>query len=136
MPALIFPSFSLGQLQNFALTGGKLRLAYERFTLATDVQAAYPIGTPLPAGAVPYAGFLLSTVTLGSSTIAIGITGTAGKYRAAATFTAVDTPTFFGVASVMGVPITAPEQLLMTVGAASLPASGTLHIGLLYALNN
>jgi len=115
-----------------ALVGGKLEvLSQERFTLASDATGAYNIGPVIPAGAVPLVGILTSTVSLGTSTIAIGITGTTGKYRAAAVFTAVDTPTLFGVASVMGQALTAAEQLLMTVAVAALPASGTLHIALL-----
>jgi hypothetical protein len=136
MAGLIYPAFALGQMLNFAQSGGKLRLAYERFTLAAEVAGSYPIATPLPAGAVPYGGFLLSSVSLGSSTIAIGISGTTGKYRAAATFTATDVPTLFGVSTALGTPLTAQEQLLMTVAAATLPGSGTLHIGMFYALNN
>lgn len=115
-----------------ALVGGKLEvLSQERFTLASDATGAYNIGAVIPAGSVPLLGVLTSTVSLGSSTIALGITGTTGKYRTAATFTAADTPTLFGNASVLGVALSAAEQLLMTVAVAALPASGTLHIALL-----
>jgi hypothetical protein len=115
-----------------ALVGGKLEvLSQERFTLASDATGAYNVGPIIPAGSVPLLGILTSTVSLGTSQIALGITGTTGKYRAAAVFTAVDTPTLFGVASVLGQVLTAAEQLLMTVTVAALPASGTLHIALL-----
>jgi hypothetical protein len=115
-----------------ALVGGKLEvLAQERFTLASDIAGSYAIGPIIPAGAVPLLGIICSTVSLGSSTIAIGITGTLGKYRTAAVFTAVDTPTLFGNASVLGTALIAAEQLQLTVAVASLPASGTLHIALL-----
>lgn len=87
----------------------------------------------LPAGVYPLRGLLQSTVTLGTSTVAIGITGTTGKYRAAATFTAVDTPTPFGVtgANISGglpVPLAAAEEVIATIGIANLPASGTLLV--------
>lgn len=115
-----------------ALVGGKLEvLSQERFTLASDATGAYNVGPVIPAGSVPLLGIITTTVSLGSSTIALGITGTAGKYRSAAAFTAVDTPTLFGNAGVLGIVLTAPEQLLMTVASAALPASGTLHIALL-----
>lgn len=115
-----------------ALVGGKLEiLSQERFTFASDAQGGYNIGPLIPAGAVPLLGILTTTVSLGTAQIAIGITGTTGKYRAAAVFTATDTPTLFGVASNMGQALTAAEQLLMTVTVAALPASGTLHIALL-----
>ncbi len=67
-------------------------------------------------------GKITSSVSLGTSTIAIGIAGTTGKYRAAAVFTAVDTPTLFGPAARMAdAPLTAEETIFMTVAVASLP---------------
>ena len=115
-----------------ALVGGKLEvLSQERFTLASDAVASYAIGPIIPVGAVPLLGIITTTVSLGSSTIAIGIAGTTGKYRAAAAFTTADTPTLFGNAVVLGVALTAAKQLLLSVAAAALPASGTLHIALL-----
>jgi hypothetical protein len=69
-------------------------------------------------------GLLTSSVSLATSTIAIGIAGTAGKYRAAAVFTAVDTPTDFGPAAVMAADATvAEETIIMTVAVANLPTT-------------
>lgn len=87
----------------------------------------------LPAGVYPLRGWMQSSVSLGTSTVAIGITGTTGKYRAAATFTAVDTPTPFGVSAAnitsgLPVPLAAAEEVIATVAVAALPASGTLLI--------
>jgi len=79
---------------------------------------------------------ITSTVSLGSSTVAVGITGTTGKYRAGAVFTAVDTPTMFGPAAQIGAvdpALTAEESVFVTIGAASLPASGTLVIDLFFS---
>ena len=136
MPASIFPAFALGNLQNFALTGGKKRTMIERFTLASDAAGTYPIGVPLRAGIVPIRFFLTATVSLGTTQIAIGIAGATGKYRAAAVFTAVETPTPFGLVAACGIPLAAAEQLLMTTTVAALPASGTLMIDLEYADNS
>jgi hypothetical protein len=138
MPATINPVFAAGGAINLPLsqTGGKVRSIVERFTLNTDVVGSYAIGVPLPAGAVVLYGVINTTVTLGSSTIAIGITGTTAKYRAAAVFTAINTPTLFGATAAVGVPLAAEEQLLLTVAEASLPASGTLVIEVFYTTNN
>lgn len=79
----------------------------------------------LPVGAVFAYGVLTASATAGASaTVAIGTTGTLGKYRAAATFTAANTPTMFGTAAGASMaPLTAPELLLLTVGTAALPTS-------------
>lgn len=79
----------------------------------------------LPVGAVFAYGVLTASATAGASaTIAIGTTGTLGKYRAAATFTAANTPTMFGTAAGASMaPLAAPELLLATVGTAALPTS-------------
>jgi len=70
---------------------------------------------------------------LGSTTIAVGIAGTVGKYRSAATYTTTDTWTELGAASTLGVELTAEEQLILTTAAAALPSSGTLMVRVLYA---
>lgn len=107
------------------------------FTLATQTTSDTLVIGNLPVGATFAYGKLTSSVTLGTSTIAIGITGTTGKYRAAAVFTAVDTPTDFGTATqVGGSPLTAEEQVFITIATASLPASGTLVVDLYYSLPN
>ena len=83
----------------------------------------------IPAGYAFAFGVLCSTVSLGTSTIAIGIAGTAGKYRAAATFTAIDTPTLYGLtANLSATALTASERQIITVTTANLPASGTLVV--------
>ncbi len=72
---------------------------------------------------------LLSTDTsLATSTIAIGITGSTGKYRAAAVLTTTNTPAFSAapVASYANVPLTAPETQFITIAVAALPATGLL----------
>lgn len=76
-------------------------------------------------------GMLNSTVSLGTSTIAIGIAGATGKYRAAATFTATQTPTPFGVVAATNAATAAGgETIFITIATASLPASGTLDVQL------
>src|SRR4051812_15327627 len=109
---------------------GTVRCFAETVTLATQTTSDTIVVGLLPKGSVFLYGVINTTVTLGSSTIAIGITGTTGKYRAAATFTAVDTPTLFGVNAATNVAETADRTVFITIAAASLPASGTLDVTL------
>lgn len=90
----------------------------------------------IPAGSVFDFGVITSSVTLGTSTVAIGTSpthGSNGQYRAAATFTAVDTPTLFGTAAAQsGAPLTADTRVFLTVATAALPSSGTLVVDLYF----
>lgn len=72
-------------------------------------------------------GMLATSLSLGTSTVAIGVAGTTGKYRAAATFTAVDTPTLFGAVLTGSAPsvLTADDNIIMTIGVANLPNTAT-----------
>jgi hypothetical protein len=101
---------------------------------------------------------IVSSVSLGSSTIALGDAGSGNSaiYLAAQTFTSVNTPTRVGNAATHGQPITVGydcvtglvtqyqsssgfgagyEDIILTVGAANLPASGTLNINFEFMLD-
>ena len=133
-------------LGNEAL-GGRVRLfrgvlrldtpALNSTSNGTVVTASDPVViTRLPAGYRFVRGMLTSSVSLGTSTIAIGIAGTPGKYRAAAVFTAVDTPTDFGVAARLADgPLAVEEEVIMTTAVASLPttAGARLIVDLYFA---
>ena len=82
-------------------------------------------GIKLPRGFRPLLLGLHPSATLGSTTLAIGITGTTGKYRAAATVTAAAL-----AAVLMGTDavLTADEDVLVTIAAATMPGSGTIAI--------
>lgn len=78
----------------------------------------------VPAGMRFIKGVLTASVSLGTSTISIGNATAAGKYRAAAAFTAVDTPTLFGTTTAMAAAAaTAGEEVLLTVATADLPTT-------------
>jgi hypothetical protein len=84
----------------------------------------------------------LTSVTTGSATVALGIVGTIGKYRAAAAITSADVWVGSGVGTAngvvtanIGVRLTAAEQIIMTTASASLPASGRLLIRAIYVDN-
>jgi hypothetical protein len=115
-----------------AIHGGRMRVYRAKITLASQATTDTIVLARIHRGQRVCFGILTSSVTLGTATIAIGITGTTGKYRAAATFTAVDTPTLFGpAASVAGAdPIATDEDIFITIATAALPASGTLVVDL------
>lgn len=77
----------------------------------------------VPVGMRFVHGVITSSITLGTSTVAIGIAGNAGLYRAAATFTAVDTPTMFGTAinGMAAAPLAADQEIILTPAVANLP---------------
>ena len=116
--------------------GARLKRLRGSFTMATQTTSDTLVIGNLPAGATFAFGKLTSSVSLGTSTIAVGITGTTGKYRAAAVFTATDTPTDFGTAAQVAnsTPLAAEEQVFVTIATASLPASGTLVVDLYYSM--
>jgi len=117
-----------------AAFGARLRRYRGSVTLAAQTTSDTIVIGQAPAGASFAYGVLTSSVSLGTSTIAIGVTGTTGKYRAAAVFTAADTPTMFGVnTAVGGAVLAAAETQIVTIGVAALPASGLLVIDLYWS---
>ena len=115
--------------------GGRVRRFRATITLAAQASGDDVVLAKVPAGHSFMFGVISSTVTLATATVAVGITGTTAKFKAAAVFTATDTPTFFGktAAVATGNKLTAEETVLLTVGTASLPASGTLVVDMYYS---
>jgi hypothetical protein len=121
---------------NRPLDGGAIRqkgVIRRSFTLAAQTTSDTFEGITLPKGfrVTEYAIFPKDAAgtavqSLGSSTLALGISGTTGKYRAAATVTA----------NVTGVTVAAPprgglaadEAVIVTIAAATLPATGSVEI--------
>lgn len=117
-----------------AVQGGNMRRF--RATVEYDGQAAGDtvVLANVPAGYVFSHGVLTASATAGASaTIAIGISGTTGKYRTAATFTAANTPTQFGNATaVKADPLSAAERVIATIAVAALPTSADFLVVDLY----
>lgn len=92
----------------------------------------------VPAGFTFAFGVLTADTSSGSTTLAVGIAGTTAKYKAAAAFTSTDTPTFFGKAAVVGAAseLSAPENIILTLAAATAPSSGTLVVDLYFSSPN
>lgn len=112
---------------------GTKKVFVDNITLATQAVNDRIFMARLYKGLIVLYGYLLTSVTLGTSQLAVGITGTTGKYRAAAVLTTVDIPQFFGVATVLNTPLAADEDVFLTITVANLPASGTLICGFVCA---
>lgn len=117
-----------------AVQGGRIRRFRATVTLAAQASGDTIVLADVPAGYAFAYGVLTASATLGTATLAVGVSGTATKYRAAATFTAADTPTNFGTAAgASAAALSAKERVIATVGTASLPGSGTLVVDLYYS---
>ena len=114
--------------------GARSRRFRATITLASQPTADNILLGVFPAGSIPEVGFITSSVSLGTAVIAIGTSKTHasnGQYRAAAVFTAVDTPAPFGAAARLAdAPLAADTPVYLTIATAALPASGTLVIDL------
>jgi hypothetical protein len=104
--------------------------------LASQAAADTVVLARVPAGSDFAFGILTTDTSLGSTTISIGTSASAALYRAAATFTATDTPTFFGKAVTIGFAtdaLAADSLILLTWATATAPASGTLVVDLYFS---
>ena len=117
--------------------GAVLKRLRATFTYASQTTSDTLVVGNLPAGATFAFGVLTASASSGSTTLAIGITGTTGKYRAAAAFTTTDTPTMFGLTAQVGATdpaLSAEENVFITLAAATAPSSGTLVVDLYYSM--
>lgn len=118
---------------NGAVQGGRIRRFRATIALASQADGDTVVLAQVPAGYAFAYGILNASATLGTSTIAVGIAGTAAKYRAAAVFTAA-APTLFGVSTAADdAPLAAQEVVILTNTTAALPASGTLIVDLYFS---
>lgn len=131
-------SAAVGYKPSATVYQGRLKRMRATFTLgstAVTTSDTLVIGS-LPAGATFAYGIINASATMGASaTLAIGNSSSTGKYRAAATFTAA-APTLFGDYAAQGASsaLSAEEQVIVTIAAASLPTSGTLVIDIFYSM--
>lgn len=122
---------------------GRVRVATGILTYASQSAGAqtFDVSTTagplrLPVGAVVVGGFISTSVTTGSATIALGITGSTDKYRAAgAITTAGANPIVLPHAAFLATPLTAEENVFVTTASAALPASGSLKVELHYVVD-
>jgi len=119
---------------NGGVHGGRIRRFRASFTMAAQASGDTITLAQVPAGYAFAYGIINASATMGgTATVAIGTAASAGKYRAAAIFTAA-APTLFGVnTAVDDDALTDAETVILTVGAASLPGSGTAYVDLYYS---
>jgi len=117
--------------------GGRVRSASATLTYATQAAGTQAFDTPLelPNGAVIVGGVITTSVTTGSATVALGITGTVAKYKAAAAVTAVTAASLAIPDAAVLTALTAKESVFPTTASAALPASGTLKVVLFYVVD-
>lgn len=133
---LQYPTSGQRSMPQGATYGGRIRRYRNVITLASQTTSDTIQLGDIPPGNVFAFGVLSTDTSLGSSTIAIGYTGTTGAFRAAAVFTATNTPTLFGVvADQVKDPVNATGFIkpIVTIAAATMPASGTLVIDLYFS---
>ena len=120
-------------LPSGGVVDGNVRVKRSTITLATQTTSDTIVIAKAKEGESFLYGVLTASATLGASaTVAIGVTGTTGKYRAAATFTTANTPTLFGTAAGAAT-LAADEEIFITIGSASLPGSGTLVVDMYFS---
>lgn len=105
-----------------------------RTVIATIVLAAQASGDTISLGKRPIGsrwigGSVITDTSLATAQIAIGVAGTAAKYKAAAVLTAVDTPTGYSTAAAeAAAALTVEEEILLTISVAALPGAGNLVV--------
>jgi hypothetical protein len=108
-----------------AQVGAKRRRTRASFKLNAQASGDTLELADLPIGAVFGGITMTSGASLATSTVAVGIAGNTAKYKAAAVFTAVDTPTGYGKAAALAqAPLAAAETLIATIAVAALPNTG------------
>lgn len=144
------------QLPGVNTSGGRQRTWIDTLTLASQTN-----GTVIGVARIPLYSALLcieliTSISLGTATIAFGDANNGTLFAAAATLTSINTVTRVGASGSKGQPITSGydsvtgnlvspfmpqtpgqggamyEDIVMTVGAANLPASGTLNVMIEY----
>lgn len=118
---------------NGGVQGGRLRRFRATVPFAGQAAADTVVLADVPAGYAFAYGIINNTATFGASaTIAIGVAGATGKYRAAAVQTATG-PQLFGVAAAADdAPLAAGERVILTVDVAALPTSANFAVIDLY----
>jgi len=118
--------------------GARSRRYRATVTLASQATTDNIALVRIPAGSAYESGCITSSVSLGTSVIAIGtnaVHASNGQLRPAAVHTAVDSPQAFGTAAALaGSALAGDTVIYLTIATAALPASGTLVIDI-YASN-
>lgn len=115
---------------------GRVRCFKASIPLASQAAADVTVLADIPAGYAFAYGILTTDTSLGSTTIQIGDSSDTDRLRADGTFTATNTPTFFGrVGSGLGISeglLSAQRRVTLTWSTATAPSSGNLIVQLFY----
>lgn len=111
-----------------AIHGGTLRRFRADVNLAAQASGDTINLVTLPRGYRFAYGVLNSDTSLGTSTVSIGTAASPAKHRAAATFTATDTPTLFGKQAATEEAEGGEQAIIATIGTAALPGAGNLTV--------
>lgn len=130
-------SVPVGYKPAATVVGGRSKLFRATFTFNTQTTSDTLQCFTLPTGATFVRGWVYVDTSTSTSTLAIGTSGSTGKYRAAAAVTTTNSPQDFGItAAASAAPLAAEETVIVTIGTASLPASGTLTIFFMVSMPN
>jgi hypothetical protein len=122
-------------LINTSVIDGKTKAYQATIDLAAQASGDTIVIAKARQGEKFVAGIITTDTSLSTATVKIGNKDDDDKYKAAAVFTATNTPTLFGNAAAMAA-LAADEEIFITVGTAALPGSGTLKVTMLFAVNN
>lgn len=115
--------------------GGRMRRYRASITLAAQATTDNILVAILPNGSIFMAGWITASVSLATSVVAIGtnkVHASNGQYRAAATYTVVDTPTVFGLtAAISAAAVTSDTPVYLTIATAALPGAGTMVVDII-----
>lgn len=115
-----------------SFNGGRMRGFTDRITMESQAKSKTIAMAVMPNSAVPILGVLFNSASVGTAVISVGITGTTAKYRALLVKTSL-VPEIFGVATGIGVQLTALEEVLIVNDAtATLAAAGILGMTMQY----
>lgn len=118
--------------------GSRLKRFRATVTYASQTTSDTVLLASVPSGYTFAFGVLTADTSSGSTTLAVGTSSSTAKYKAAGAFTSTDTPTFFGKAAVVGgaSALSADENIILTLAAATAPSSGTLVVDLYFSAPN
>ena len=123
------PSITSPNQAPVSLAGGRRRVAACIFTFASDAQGTYALPIILPKGARVWdARFNLSASGRRHGDPGLRHQRQHRQITAARRLTTTDSWVSVGLNAAMGVELAAAEQIIMTVGAAALPASGRMVV--------
>lgn len=130
-----------GQVQSLpdVRVGGKERTWTERIALTGQAPSVQTMVSRLPYGTVPLSFDISVDTSLSGSTIAVGDLNNASRFSAAGTYTSTNATSNAINVATKGVPLTTAydylgvsntnyEDVLLTIGTSSLPATGTMVV--------